>query len=708
MNKYFSYITMLLFLLHGVLMGETVSEKVETLQRSIRQLNYIDDGYQNYLNKQIEIINNLRKYREADKQQKRMDDVELESAQIHLLINGLEREIKIIKKNNLWAQSKSLRKINVKDLGARGDGKTDDGLIILDAIKKANEIGKGTIVYIPKGIYYIANTYKKFHKFGASITIVKVKNINIIAEKGTVFLFSKVGGGISMLGCHNISVKNIAFNWKQKNLPFTQGTITNINTAKNTCIFKLEPGYSPPDLPRFKNARLMRGLVPLSECPLMTKSSKHPYLNGARHIEKDLYELTTKNKYWKVKDIKTGNRFSIHSRNTPGAADTVFFNESSFITLENCKVFAGYHTAFRIENSDSIKLRRCEARPLYGKGRYACNNADGIWVRNNRRGIWVDRCKIENVNDDLMNIQSQFFRVAEKINDKTYIFAGGILKPFVAIDKSIFIQKNDTFKFVDPNTGSVVTTAKVVSVKYRNWRNSLLKGESAMEITFDKKITGLITLKDLGRDILKTLHYRTRAMKVEHFAVNISTKSAGFYVNGNIFGPGRWRSIILKVGNGIIENNIFNNREVAIKIVGELNWLSGDGAENVVIRNNIFNAPASICSDYYLAGKHEKAKSLNNRRILVYKNKFKNNTSYILSLKYIEDLQFFNNIISYTETPRIITPRIIIDESSNIRVTKNLFDVPDGKTKVILKLGKNTNHIVFGNNKIKEKKSHEF
>ena len=54
------------------------------------------------------------------------------------------------------------RVINVKSLGAKGDGKTDDYQIIQDAIYEAER--KNSNVYITSGTYYVSQTLRTAHK----------------------------------------------------------------------------------------------------------------------------------------------------------------------------------------------------------------------------------------------------------------------------------------------------------------------------------------------------------------------------------------------------------------------------------------------------------------------------------------------------------------------------------------------------------------
>jgi len=51
-----------------------------------------------------------------------------------------------------WAKT-----FNVKDYGAKGDGKTDDTVAIRNAANEANNSGGPSTLYLPKGVYIVEN-----------------------------------------------------------------------------------------------------------------------------------------------------------------------------------------------------------------------------------------------------------------------------------------------------------------------------------------------------------------------------------------------------------------------------------------------------------------------------------------------------------------------------------------------------------------------
>ncbi len=71
-------------------------------------------------------------------------------------------------------------KINVKNYGAKGDGKTDDTKSIQSAIGAANPL-KETTIYFPKGIYYIAS-YTTTSNYLENYSLLLHSNLDIVGD----------------------------------------------------------------------------------------------------------------------------------------------------------------------------------------------------------------------------------------------------------------------------------------------------------------------------------------------------------------------------------------------------------------------------------------------------------------------------------------------------------------------------------------------
>ncbi len=107
--------------------------------------------------------------------------------------------------------------INIKIMGAAGDGIADDSKVILSAVEKISANGSGKL-FFPKGTYRFAQRRK------GAVHFTKISNINIEFEAGTVLLMDNLqkngkggGHGILITGpCRNVNLKNVYVKWKYK------------------------------------------------------------------------------------------------------------------------------------------------------------------------------------------------------------------------------------------------------------------------------------------------------------------------------------------------------------------------------------------------------------------------------------------------------------------------------------------------------------
>lgn len=108
--------------------------------------------------------------------------------------------------HRVQAQTRST--INVKSVGAAGDGKLSDLEHVRAAIAMAAERRDGATVFFPPGEYFLGTADDAY-----LLSLTKMRNIRFVGEQATLSCRS-VRGQSSMLvlaGCHNVTVEGLAF-----------------------------------------------------------------------------------------------------------------------------------------------------------------------------------------------------------------------------------------------------------------------------------------------------------------------------------------------------------------------------------------------------------------------------------------------------------------------------------------------------------------
>ena len=123
----------------------------------------------------------------------------------------------------------------VADFGAKGDGKTDDGAAIQKAVDAAVAAGAGSRVVFEQKTYRL--DWRKTAPY--QISLAGATNI-AIEGNGAVLVSHPRNNLISLRNCSGVSVKGFTVDYDP--LPFTQGTITEVNAKEGWIDFRIPEG----------------------------------------------------------------------------------------------------------------------------------------------------------------------------------------------------------------------------------------------------------------------------------------------------------------------------------------------------------------------------------------------------------------------------------------------------------------------------------
>ena len=158
-----------------------------------------------------------------------------------------------------------------KDYGVIGDGVTDDGPAIRQAIGAAIKAGPGArLVFEPK-------VYRLDARRGGG-SHVELKDVNglTIEGNGSTLLLHPRNGILDVRRCKNVVFKGFVINFVP--LPFTQGTIRSVNADQGYFDLELHDNYPLPPSDALVKERRGEGRATASKCPIFSVDIFHPSL----------------------------------------------------------------------------------------------------------------------------------------------------------------------------------------------------------------------------------------------------------------------------------------------------------------------------------------------------------------------------------------------------------------------------------------------
>lgn len=636
---------------------------LKTIQEKILELAANNQVLAPVLKDKGDLANRLATWIQEDEKAGETTAAQLSRAELDQLVKSLAEDLDIIGLNARLDRDLANKTVSAASYGTRGDGVQDDGPALRKAIAAVLAKGDGWKLSLPKGRYRIADNEKEI---AYALILSGATNLLIEGAPGTILVFTKVGGGLLIQNCRNVRIQGISIDYAEQP-PCTQGVITKVDAQENKIELDIQDGFVDPMQPYFLNAPFLRGLAWDAALQKLVQPLADTRIKSVVKTSVG-YQLTLMDNSGKspaglIAPFSSGNIFTIHSRQTPDAAEAVRILRSEHVQLTDVAIRASFHAALLSADSSATKLIRCRVGREPGSQRYWVNNADGIFVRNNRVGPIIYQCSVMQVNDDCLNIHNacyaatRFDSSRDRELEVTGFFGGESGEAGLPYDGATF-KSGDRVALVDPNNGETAAVATLVGATWSRW-----EGGPSILLRFEKPLQGIVTREALGKKRLGGREYVGRAdSQVEHFLVNLNTKSAGFIIRESVFGETRTKCLLLKASAGVMRDNRFTHANgMAVKLMPELDWLEGESCRNLIIEGNKIDTPYGILSSYSLARKNAAPAFRNNRRIVIENNVLNSP----IGILYSEKVTIRSN--QFTGTG----PQININFSKDVVVTGN-------------------------------------
>jgi hypothetical protein len=558
-----------------------------------------------------------------------------------------------------WAQAESVAlQFQVKDYGAVGDGKTDDGPAIRKAIAAAIAAAKPATVLFEKKTYRVEKQDDRWESF----VLEGAKDI-LIDGQGAMLVFSPDNRAFMLNRCTNCVIKNFEIDYDP--LPFTQGDVIAINEAEGTFDLQLHAGYPLPPTQDWMDAHYPgRGgwrFGPIMDgasrrfTPRMMVSSGYVFPKTVNRIDPEARRYRVRVHDPKsLRFARVGDGFVLRVRYSGSAriqaipglpVANIQIDRSADCRLENIRQYCSPNMSVHLwANTGRITLDGYQVTYKPGTNRLVNSLSDGVHCKAMKIGPIIENCLFEGLMDDSINISAMADIVEE-------VIAPDILRTTCTsiawyVDP---VMEGDEYQIIDMVAGKILGRAKVVKVTDEKGHRRTLH--------FDRAVDGIY-----GRPDPKD--------RRGCWFFNLDACGRDYIIRNNRFGLQK-RSAVLVRGPGLIENNTIDGTGgLAVYMLNEMGFPEGPVPHDVIIRNNIVKDARHHPAFAIAANSYNPEMTMKANNIRIENNDITMATDFpAIKLSRINNLTLKNNRIRVEEgipAYEINQCEIVVDEGNQV------------------------------------------
>src|SRR5580704_668584 len=343
------------------------------------------------------------------------------------------------------------------------------------AYATANKIG--TVTADP-GSYYFLTLHSSTGTMHALLP--SASNLTIDWQNSDLYFSYSNHAAITCNGCASLTMQNFAVDYAQ--LPFTQATITAIDSVNRNLTFQTIPGYqSPAD---FNTNRATDGSDVIwvvffrNGVPLNTVGR----IAANRTVTGNIVNITDTNVWGNsaaIATIQPGDIMVYTDRSGPPALN---FVNGQNITVHNVSVYASGQIGIYFGRTQTATADHDQVIPRPGTTRLISTNADGIHTSFANSAQTFSNNIVERTCDDALAIASEWLATVAQATSTTVSLTRSIVGVSFAVGESV--------SFINPADATIAGSATIVSETPAVAQQTLAAGES-VAITLSQAVPGL-------------------------------------------------------------------------------------------------------------------------------------------------------------------------------------------------------------------------
>ena len=477
----------------------------------------------------------------------------------------------------------------------------DSGEKLIQDLVAAAKSGQKSFI-IPKGDY----RFQKTTAYGSRRIFILLRDLKdiVIDGSGSTFWFEDADQAIYIGGSRNVTLKNLFIDWDP--LPYTQGTILNVNAQAKTLDFQVDEGYEKVS-PRFAQMRPdqdepnIRGAIFDPQTKLFKEKQNgfrvmpflsQPQNNGRYGVQ----VLTFGGRDIESINARVGDRVAFWIR----GEGAFLIENSENVTLEDVSLYSCAGFGFRDAGGKGpVIYRRCNISPRPGTNRLLGGNCDGFHSANMEIGPLIEGCDVRSLGDDGINIHGFFYSVIAQ-ESPTVLITSPIAWRGDLENVTLDFLRQDNYA---PLGRRLATTVK--TIRYN--------GKDARRVELSEPITvkagdmlscenyvgnGAIIRNNSFRNIWpRGILYRSTDGKIENNRFEwIGSHAIALYPEPASWGESTYIKDLLVADNYVQDSSVFfggNGRDdpsagIYIYTPG---FLQGNRQKNIEVRDNVIVRP---------------------------------------------------------------------------------------------------------------------